>query len=176
MITTRKARDDDAPRLARLAEATFRETFGAQNTPKNMDLHCARNYGEKLQRREIACPGLAVLVSESQDELIGFAQLLWGHAIDNIASTARSPAEIHRFYVARAWHGRGVAQQLMAACFRELQARRCDVAWLGVWEHNLRALAFYRKLGFSEVGAHVFHLGEDPQRDLIMSRLLVAPP
>ncbi len=45
----------------------------------------------------------------------------------------------------------------------------CDVLWLGVWEHNPRAVAFYRKKGFRVVGDHVFQLGSDPQRDLIMT-------
>ena len=40
--------------------------------------------------------------------------------------------------------------------------------WLGVWEHNPRALAFYGKFGFTCVGEHTFVLGTDKQRDLIM--------
>jgi RimJ/RimL family protein N-acetyltransferase len=44
------------------------------------------------------------------------------------------------------------------------------VVWLGVWERNPRAIAFYKKFGFLEVGVHVFPLGFDPQRDIVMSR------
>ena len=40
--------------------------------------------------------------------------------------------------------------------------------WLGVWERNARALAFYRKKGFVEVGSHVFMVGSDPQTDLVL--------
>jgi ribosomal protein S18 acetylase RimI-like enzyme len=42
--------------------------------------------------------------------------------------------------------------------------------WLGVWERNLRALAFYRKWRFDVVGEQIFELGDDPQRDLTMRR------
>jgi ribosomal protein S18 acetylase RimI-like enzyme len=45
-----------------------------------------------------------------------------------------------------------------------------DVLWLGVWEHNAKAIAFYRKFGFEAVGEHVFAVGSDMQRDLIMAR------
>jgi ribosomal protein S18 acetylase RimI-like enzyme len=48
------------------------------------------------------------------------------------------------------------------------------VAWLGVWEHNPRAIAFYRKSGFVEVGDHVFPVGRDPQRDVVMARAVAA--
>jgi ribosomal protein S18 acetylase RimI-like enzyme len=51
-----------------------------------------------------------------------------------------------------------------------MERRRSDVAWLGVWERNARAIAFYRKFGFAEVGEHVFLLGKDPQRDVVMAR------
>jgi RimJ/RimL family protein N-acetyltransferase len=58
----------------------------------------------------------------------------------------------------------------MATCLAEITARGADVAWLGVWERNPRAIAFYRKWGFAEVGAHTFVVGDDPQRDLVLCR------
>ena len=47
-----------------------------------------------------------------------------------------------------------------------------DLIWLGVWEQNPRAIAFYTKWGFVEVGAQTFRLGSDLQRDLVMAREL----
>jgi ribosomal protein S18 acetylase RimI-like enzyme len=72
--------------------------------------------------------------------------------------------------VARDCHGKGVAHDLMNACMDEMRFHRSDVVWLGVWERNPRAIAFYKKFGFLEVGVHVFPLGSDPQRDIVMSR------
>ena len=42
--------------------------------------------------------------------------------------------------------------------------------WLGVWERNVRAIAFYERWGFATVGEHLFRLGSNDQRDLIMAR------
>jgi ribosomal protein S18 acetylase RimI-like enzyme len=47
-----------------------------------------------------------------------------------------------------------------------------DVAWLGVWEKNPRAISFYEKSGFAVVGDHVFVLGSDAQRDLVLAKRL----
>jgi RimJ/RimL family protein N-acetyltransferase len=58
----------------------------------------------------------------------------------------------------------------MNACIDVMRDRRSDVVWLGVWERNPRAIAFYRKFGFVEVGDKVFPLGTDPQRDIVMAR------
>ena len=42
--------------------------------------------------------------------------------------------------------------------------------WLGVWERNPRAIAFYTKCGFVDVGEHAFVFGTDEQTDRVMAR------
>ena len=77
-----------------------------------------------------------------------------------------------RLYVLREWIGRGVGRELMQACLNEARQAGFRTIWLGVWERNPRAQAFYRKWNFRVVGEHVFQLGSDPQRDLLMERAL----
>lgn len=170
----RKANRSDAGPLSRLAEATFRSTFGAVNAGEDMDLHCRASYSEAIQSGEIDSPDRLTLLCEGDEGLVGFAQLRWDGVPDCV--TAPSPGEIQRLYVADAWHGKGIAQCLMDACIEALRARGSDVAWLGVWECNPRAISFYRKCGFVEVGHHVFPLGNDPQRDIVMLRSIAGSP
>jgi GNAT superfamily N-acetyltransferase len=166
----RKSELSDALRLAELAELTFRNTFEAANTPEDMRLHCATHYSEAIQAREISDPEMATLVCDHDGQLVGFAQLRWGRPPDCIK--AGRPAEIQRLYVREAWHGKGVAQDLMSASIALAKTPHADQVWLGVWEHNPRAIAFYRRWGFSEVGDHIFAVGTDPQRDIIMTRVV----
>lgn len=166
----RPATDADALTVAMLAERTFREAFGAQNPPDEMERHCREHFGAAIQAREIADAGRVTLLIEVRGEPAGFAQLRWDAPPDCVAGAA--PGEIQRFYLLRAFHGAGLAATLMDACFEALRHRGSDVAWLGVWEENPRAIAFYRKRGFDEVGRKTFLLGEDLQRDLVMARPL----
>ena len=106
-------------------------------------------------------------------DLAAYAQLRFGPAPACVR--ADHPGEILRLYVHRDWHGRGLAQRLMDTCLAALRDRGADVVWLGVWEHNPRAIAFYRKFDFTEVGDHVFPVGDDPQRDIVMMRSLPNP-
>ncbi len=171
----RPAQSSDAQRLAILAEETFRDTFESVNTVENMTAHCQASYGEAVQSAEISDREMVTLVCEEEENLVAFAQLRWAVAPECV--TAERPGEIQRLYVTRSWHGRGIAAELMAACLEEMKSRNSDVAWLGVWERNPRAIAFYRKFGFVEVGEQVFTLGSDSQRDIIMVRpLLRIPP
>jgi ribosomal protein S18 acetylase RimI-like enzyme len=172
MLLIRKAAPGDALELAQVAERTFRETFGAQNTAENMELHCQASYGEAIQSREILAPDMATILAVDEGKLIGFAQLRWDGAPNCVLSTV--PGEIQRLYVMKAWQGKGVAPVLLEACMTEMKVRGVNVVWLGVWERNPRAISFYGKNGFTEAGAHEFRLGCDPQRDIVMIRPVAA--
>ena len=171
MPTIRKARISDAKVLAELAETTFRATFGTMNAVEHMELHCRSRYGEQIQAAEIADPGMVTLVSEDKGRMIAYAQLRWGEGPACVS--AKNPGEIQRLYVVDDWHGKGIAQELMKACIDELKQQGADAFWLGVWEHNPKAISFYRKWGFVEAGDHTFLLGDDPQRDIVMIRPVV---
>lgn len=166
MPIIRKAKAGDAAQLTKLAEHTFRDTFEAMNTPEDMKLHCDTHYSEAFQAREILDPDLTTLVCEQQQELIGYAQLRCGEPPPCINAT--KPFEILRLYVAKEWHGKGIAQNLMVESISVAEGQSADQIWLGVWERNPRAITFYKKFGFIEAGEHVFSLGTDPQRDIIM--------
>ena len=172
-LRIRRALDDDARALARLAEDTFRATFAATNTAENMRRHCESSYGESIQLAEIRDPNLETWLAEEGGRLVAYAQLRRGRV--PAAVVARRPLEILRFYVHSDAHGKGVAQALMTHALGRATESGADVVWLGVWEHNPRAIAFYRKWGFEVVGEHVFMMGDDPQRDLLMRHALRHP-
>jgi ribosomal protein S18 acetylase RimI-like enzyme len=58
----------------------------------------------------------------------------------------------------------------MDRVLEESRATGGDVLWLGVWERNPRAIAFYLRKGFERVGEHRFLLGSDLQLDWLMAR------
>jgi ribosomal protein S18 acetylase RimI-like enzyme len=166
VVTIRPAIPYDSASLAAIAERTFRETFTADNSEENIDLHCAQNFRAEIQSREISDPRLITFLAEVAGNLIGFAQLRLAHSTNCVPGVR--PAELNRIYVASEWHGRGVAHDLMRTIIAAAARAGSDCVWLGVWEHNLKAIAFYRKHGFRIVGDHPFMLGRDRQRDLIL--------
>jgi diamine N-acetyltransferase len=168
-ITIRTAGVADAPWLAALAERTFRDTYSAFNTPEDMERYVAEHFGPALQAAELRDPMMATLVADVDGRPAGYVQLARGGAP---AGVGEEPMEIHRFYVDRLWHGRGVAQELMDAAADAARTRGSRTLWLGVWERNPRAIAFYRKCGFRDAGTQTFVLGADHQRDLVLARSL----
>jgi ribosomal protein S18 acetylase RimI-like enzyme len=160
----------DATALAELAARTFRETFAADNRPGDMALHAAQAYGTSQQQRELIDPDIVTLLVEVERQLAGYAQLRSG--VPPACVTGEEPVELWRFYIAQPWHGRGIAQALMRRVELEAYRRGGRTLWLGVWERNERAKAFYHKNGFTDAGSHVFMLGTDAQTDRILVRPL----
>jgi ribosomal protein S18 acetylase RimI-like enzyme len=167
-IRIRHATDADASAVAAFAQRTFVETFAADNTPEDMAAQVAKSFGPPIQLGEIRDPDVITLLAELGPQLTGFAQVRRGPPPPCV--NGPSPVELQRFYVDRPFHGRGIAQALMRAVddvARQLGGR---TLWLGVWERNARAIAFYAKCGFVDVGEHPFLFGTDEQTDRVMAR------
>lgn len=161
---------EDAPLLADLGARTFRETFEDHCSPQDLDAFLAHTYSEAKQRAELEDPSRSAVVLEIDGVPAGFAQLRLGHREPCILP--ERPVELQRIYMLRAHHGGGHGAALMQAALEEAQAWGADLIWLGVWEHNHRALAFYSRFGFREVGDHLFKLGRRSDRDVILAREL----
>ncbi len=166
-LSIRRGTPADAPTLARFAARTFEETFGAANHPAHMAEHLASAYGVAQQERELSNPDCITLLIEADGELAGYAQVRRHPPPSCVPSPA--PVELARFYVDRPWQGRGLAQRLMAMVAETAVELGGRTVWLGVWERNPRAIAFYTKCGFSDAGSTEFCVGPDRQTDRVLA-------
>jgi GNAT superfamily N-acetyltransferase len=165
-VIVRLAAPADAATLAALSLKTFVDAFAAGNRAEDMEAYTSAAFGESQPRRELGTTGIVTLLGEENGEAIAYAQL---------RHTPGSPygeVELARFYVDRSYHGRGVSQSLMDAVNVHARALGGTRLWLGVWERNLRAIAFYRKSGFVQCATQPFLLGSDLQTDWVMNRTL----
>lgn len=169
-INVRRATIEDAEMLARLSYKTFWDAFHAhpKNAPEDLADYMRKAFNLDTIRRELTEENSIFLTAEIADEPVGYAKLVIESREDGII--AEKPVELNRLYSKQEFLGRGVGAKLLDECFAIAERTACDVMWLGVWEYNPRARAFYRKHGFREVGKHVFQLGSDAQIDLLMQR------
>lgn len=166
----RRAVAADNVLLADIGAETFHDAFAADNTPANMAAYLTAAFGPDRQARELADPATRFLIAEHDGAVVGYACVRFGAAPR--AVSCNTPMEIARIYARTPWIGKGVGARLMQACLTEAQREGCDAVWLGVWERNVAAIAFYRKAGFTEAGSQTFQLGEELQRDVLMIRPL----
>ncbi|MFM9904587.1 MAG: N-acetyltransferase family protein [Pyrinomonadaceae bacterium] len=171
-IHIRQATPDDAKPLTDLSYTTFWDAFAnhPKNGPDDLAHYMRQAFNIDQITAELADPKSIFLVAEIDGEFAGYAKLVIDYIEPGV--TAERPVELNRLYSQQKFLGKGVGQALMDACLERAAKHDHDVMWLGVWEFNPRAQAFYRKNGFREVGKHTFQLGSDPQTDLLMQRTL----
>lgn len=171
-IHLRPATVDDAEELTDLAFKSFWDAFAGhpKNAPHDLDAYMREAFNVEQIARELADPKAIFTIAEIDNAFAGYSKLIVDHIEPGI--TAERPVELNRLYSHQAFLGQGVGQALMDDCFGRAKGHGHDVMWLGVWEYNPRAQAFYKKNGFRIVGKHVFQLGTDPQTDLLMQREL----
>lgn len=164
-LTIREAVPADAATIANLALQSFTETFADSNTPEDLALFLDSAYGEGPQGAELRDPAWTTWLASVEGVPLAFAQLKRGPAEPCVSGPA--PVELNRLYVLEAAKGQGLGKALMATVMNRARAEGFQTLWLGVWEHNLKAQAFYRHWSFRDVGNHVFVVGTDPQTDRI---------
>lgn len=172
MVTIRTANIDDAEMLTALGRQTFHDTFAAYNTPADMDAYMRQQMTVERFAAGIARPGSVWLLAQTPAKVIGFAAL----APEPVPAciTTPAPVRLNKLYVSAESIGSGVGAALMRANIAWARNAGHGSIWLGVWERNHRAKAFYERWGFVEVGAEVFRLGDDDQKDLLMQCALDA--
>ena len=170
MIQIKIASVKDAELVVELSRRTFYETFAQHNTTENMRIFMEEQYTREKQLAEVGAPGRIFLLAYDNDEPVGYASL---RESEPPSGLSQEPAiEIVQLYSDKKMIGKGVGAALMEACLDTARGQGKDWVWLGVWEHNHRAVAFYRKWGFERFGEHVFLVGLDAQTDWWMKKKL----
>lgn len=168
LIRTAVARDAEI--LARLSYQTFVEAFADQNTEENMAQYLSKNCTTPVLTEELKNDYSTFLIAEKDGEAVGFAQLLTIEIPEELKN--KRVIEIHRLYVLKKMIGRKIGKALMEECLKRAKQNKFETIWLGVWERNAHAIAFYEKFGFEVFGSHIFEVGWDPQTDLLMKKEL----
>ncbi|MGW6302009.1 GNAT family N-acetyltransferase, partial [Peribacillus butanolivorans] len=81
--------------------------------------------------------------------------------------------EIERIYIKKKFQKHGLGKYMLNKAMEIAMERNKKKIWLGVWEKNENAIAFYKKLGFVQTGAHSFYMGDEGQMDFIMTKTLI---
>ncbi|KRM71809.1 GNAT family N-acetyltransferase [Lacticaseibacillus brantae] len=162
--------DQDVPRLQTISRQTFSEAFGAGTPAADLAKFLDEAYSQEQLTQELHTAGSSFYFIYQDRKLAGYLKL-------NVGAAQSEPMgddtlEIERIYILPEFKRQGLGKSLFEFAVQQAKAAGKQAIWLGVWEHNLPAQKFYAKLGFSQFSEHVFPVGNDPQRDLLMRKAL----
>lgn len=169
-MTIRLANSTDAELIADMSRETFYDSFAEFNTKENMDKFLNETFTKEALMKEVETPGNIFLLAYINNEPAGYVRMRESNNPPELGNA--DAMEIARIYAAQKFIGKGVGKALMEYCIHLAKERNKKIIWLGVWEHNQRAIDFYLKHGFEKFSEHEFILGDDVQNDWLMKRLL----
>ena len=157
----------DVDSLVELASTTFRETYAEFLDAGEIEEYIIEHFTAAAFDAMLHDASSTVLVETDSARLIGYAQLCVSGPPPCVRGEA--PIELCRLYVRREAIGKGRGAALMACAHAEGRCRGCKTIWLVIYDRNVRAREFYRKMGFVEVGTKDFLFGGRLYADPVMS-------
>ncbi len=172
LIKLRTARDSDALCLGVLGTQVFLETYATEGIRPAIAEEVLRSFSTLAMEAVLARPSVRVLVAETNGHLIGFAQVTID-ATQILVTTAR-PAELDRLYVQERFTGAGLGGRLLRAAEEGASELGASALWLTPWIHNKRALSFYAKHDYADLGATWFEMDRERHQNRVLAKTLAA--
>lgn len=166
----RKAAITDLESLQAFARSTFADTYGKYNTAADMQHYHDEVFSTANFKKDLQSAHVLYYLIEENKELAGYIKLNLSPAQTDL-NDPRS-LELERIYVAAFTKGKGLGKRLLQTAVEVAEEHKKEYLWLGVWEQNEAAIRFYQKNGFVAFDTHVFLLGTDPQKDILMKKML----
>lgn len=169
-VTIKKITVKDIKKLQIIGKITFSETFASENSKEDMDEYLESGFSNKKLKAELIDKNAEFYFAELAGKVIGYLKVNIGKSQTEIK--VKNALEIERIYVLKEFHGKKVGQILYEKALELAIDKNIENVWLGVWEHNPRAIRFYEKNGFVVFDKHIFKLGKDEQTDIMMKMKL----
>ncbi len=157
--------------LQEVSYETFKETFKDQNSPENMKAYLEKAFNLKQLENELSNIFTQFFLIYSNNEAAGYLKVNTNEAQSE--EMGDEALEIERIYIKHKFQKHGLGKVLLNKAIEMALAHSKKKIWLGVWEKNENAIAFYKKMGFVQTGVHSFYMGDEEQMDIIMTKTLI---
>jgi ribosomal protein S18 acetylase RimI-like enzyme len=138
--------------------------------PEQLEIFLEENYSVEQIRKDLDDPLNLHYIAFAENEPAGFVKLSRKQTLGDWI-TDRC-IEICRIYVYKKFHDQKIGKLMMEKSIEVAKEEDMDSIVLGVWEHNDRAVRFYRKFGFEPIGSHIFYVVEQADTDWVMMKRL----
>ena len=172
-IVLRAGQASDALCLAVLATQVFLDTYAGEGIRAGLAREVLAQCSPDAFSSALAEPRRRFVLAERAGHLIGFAQLLLGQS-HVLLREENSGAELERLYVQRPFLGQGLGRSLLMQAERLAAAQGARQLWLTAWAGNRRALAFYARGGYADLGCCSYEFEGERHENRLLARVLPA--
>ena len=169
-MNIRKCSIEDTDLIISIGKETYFDTFQKMNSRETMSKYLEEAFDRTKIKNEIANPDSHFFTISIKNETAAYLKINYAAAQTDINDP--DSLEIERIYVRNHFKGRGIGKELIKLSIDKAKEKNCSYVWLGVWEKNEAAIAFYKKTGFSVFATHKFKMGDELQSDLLLKKII----
>ncbi len=175
--------EDELEELRELSIHTFTAAFGPQNNPRDFQNYLKEAFSREQLTEELQQAGTAFFFLQDTatttsktnttqpskhiaSTTLGYLKLNTGEAQSE--PLGEEGMEVERIYIRDGHRGKGLGQWMIERTGEMARKEGKSFLWLGVWQENTRAVAFYQRMGFVIFGEHPYYIGSDRQMDWLM--------
>ena len=175
-VSLRKAKLTDIHELVPLAARTF-----PLACPPEMDRAAIEEFIKTGLNAEVFSAWITgddgyVVVATDGAMLVGYTVCIDGVLPDNATLDMQLPSDttvmLSKFYVHPDFHGAGVSKKMMSHLMEQYGTTDQEWIWLGTNTANARAIGFYERVGFRQIGTREFDVGGAVAKDVVLARKL----
>lgn len=170
-IKIKKCTLDDIRTLQEISYETFNETFKHQNSPENMKNYLEKAFNLKQLEKELSNSSSQFFIVYVKNDVAGYLKVNTNDAQSQ--AMGNQSLEIERIYIKNNFQKHVLGKYLLNKAIEMARDRNKQKIWLGVWENNENAIAFYKKMGFVHTGTKSFYMADEEQKDFIMTKTLI---
>lgn len=156
--------------LQEISYETFNETFKDQNSPENMSAYLEKAFNLQQLEKELSNHSSQFFFIYFHHEIAGYLKINTNEAQSE--EMGNEALQVERIFIKSPFQKHGLGKYLLNQAIEMAMKGNKKKIWLGVWEKNENAIAFYKKMGFIQTGAHSFYMGDEEQIDFIMTKTL----
>lgn len=150
-ISFRAATPEDALCLSALGTQVFLDTYATQGIRPTLAREVIEYFSLDVIAGLLSSPSTEILVAEQAGHLVAFAELTLGSRHELVPF--EPVVELRRLYVQEPFASKGIGRALLQQSEELAASRGARALWLKAWIGNARALAFYARQGYRELGA-----------------------
>lgn len=156
MLKIKKATIKDARLLSEISVASFLPAHGHSAPKEIIDSYISANFSEENFIKELSNPNFEYRLICYKDEVAGFSKVILNSENENI--TEKNVTKMERLYLLTTFYNLSLGKELMNFNINLAKENKQAGIWLYVWIENLKAIGFYKKMGFKNVGDYDFIL------------------
>ena len=162
----RECDNADLGTLVKISKKTFAAAFEKDNNPDDFQSYIQEAFHPNKLAAELANDNCLFHFVYDGEQLVGYFKL----NIDSAQTDVHDPnaLEIERIYVQENHQGKKIGSWMLQQIIVLAKSLGKKFIWLGVWEHNPKAIKFYQRHGFVKFDEHPYFIGTDKQTDWLL--------